>query len=146
MSKPPRRLVRMFKPRFAFAVGTGTKCQTVRPWPKLVKDYPKVGDVIDCRYWCGAPYRSAQVKLGTATITEVEPVMVDAEKGIGFLDVNEHVGPRWVWLMPDRAQAFALADGFGCLAEMLEWFAATHGLPFEGMLIKWSKVSAPKQS
>ena len=137
-----RRHVRMFKPRFAQAVREGRKLQTVRPWPKRVMDYPKVGDVIDCRMWTGKAYATPQLKLTVGVICEAEAIAVDAERGIGFLDVNEHGGPRWVWLMPDRAEAFARADGFESLAEMLAWFEEAHGLPFDGVLIKWEILNS----
>ena len=32
---------------------------------------------------------------------------------------------------------FAKADGFKNWAALYEWFAATHGLPFEGWVIDW---------
>ncbi len=142
MGNQPRRHVRMFKPRFAQAVREGRKLQTVRPWPKRVMDYPKVGDVIDCRQWLGKAYASPQVKLIEGVICEAEAIAVDAEKGIGFLHVNEHISPRWVWIMDHHAEAFARADGFESLAEMLAWFAAVHGLPFDGVLIKWVIVGS----
>ena len=31
----------------------------------------------------------------------------------------------------------ARADGFGNFFEMLEWFEREHGLPFEGIMIRW---------
>ena len=36
-----------------------------------------------------------------------------------------------------QATAIAKADGFGSWEEMLDWFEKTHGLPFEGLLIRW---------
>ncbi len=32
---------------------------------------------------------------------------------------------------------FAKQDGFSNYYEMTKWFSKTHGLPFEGILIKW---------
>lgn len=34
-------------------------------------------------------------------------------------------------------EEIARADGFDDAAHMVGWFADTHGLPFEGILIKW---------
>ena len=37
-----------------------------------------------------------------------------------------------------EAEVFALREGFhGGASEMFEWFEKAHGLPFEGILIKW---------
>jgi hypothetical protein len=113
--------VRMFKPQFAPLVAAGTKCQTVRPTPKRM---PKAGDRISLRMWTGKPYRSKQRVLREATISEV--AMVDiTETGIA---VNSYAAP---------CDDFAVADGFRNFFELRDWFKATHGLPFEGVVIKW---------
>jgi hypothetical protein len=36
-----------------------------------------------------------------------------------------------------RFKRFARADGFKSMAAMMDWFEKAHGLPFEGVLIKW---------
>lgn len=128
----------MFKAMFACMVEDGRKRQTVRPWPRRIADAPRVGDVIDCRCWEGAPYRSKQTKLAEGVITAVAAVVVD-EAGIGLWET----GGKAVFYRLNRqaAEAFAVADGFPGLAEMLAWFEATHGLPFEGVMIKWELVA-----
>ncbi len=36
-----------------------------------------------------------------------------------------------------QCNAMAVGDGFADFGEMLAWFEKTHGLPFEGLLIRW---------
>ena len=114
--------VRMFKPQFALLVEAGAKRQTVRPTPQRM---PMVGDKISLRTWTGKPYRSKQRVLREATISEV--AMVDiTETGIA---VNSVAVP---------CDDFARADGFMDFFDLRDWFKATHGLPFEGVVIKWN--------
>ena len=113
--------VRMFKPQFAPLVESGVKRQTVRPYPKRM---PKAGDQISLREWTGKPYRSKQRVLREAVITEVSSVDI-TETGIA---VNSYAEP---------CDDFAVADGFRDFFELRDWFKATHGLPFEGVVIKW---------
>ena len=113
--------VKMFKPEFAELVRTGKKLQTIRPRPKRM---PKVGDVVSLRRWADKPYRSKHVILGTRRINEVAVVDI-TENGIV---VNSYAEP---------SDDIARADGFGNFFEMLEWFEREHGLPFEGIMIRW---------
>lgn len=115
-------IVKMFKPQFAALVEAGTKCQTVRPWPKRT---PKVGDQISLRTWTGLSYRSKQRVLREATIEAVDLVAI-SETGVKIEG------------KPEAEDAFARADGFKDFAEMRDWFSAQHGLPFVGILIQWS--------
>lgn len=120
-----RRFVRMFKPRFAELVRSGAKKQTVRPIPKRV---PLVGDILDARQWSGLPYRSPQVKLGEFEIRRV--AMFEVHLAGLMLD--------GAWLSPESEDAFARADGFTCIEDMLAWFRETHGeRTFVGICIFW---------
>lgn len=112
----------MFKPQFAPLVESGEKCQTVRPTPKRM---PKVGDRISLRMWTGRPYRSKQRVLRDAIITEVS-----------MCDITEHIVAVKSYAVP--CDEFALADGFKDFFELRDWFKSTHGLPFEGVVIKWN--------
>ena len=123
--------VRMFKPQFAPLVEAGTKCQTVRPTPKRM---PKSGDYISCREWTGKPYRSKQRVLNVAPICAVEKITI-CDTGRELL---VSVGNKS--LTPEELNAFAAADGFKDAIEMFNWFEATHGLPFEGVVIKWHNI------
>jgi hypothetical protein len=117
--------VRMFKPQFAALVESGKKLQTVRPTPKRM---PKVGDKISLRCWTDKPYRSKQRVLMESTITEISMVDI-TENGIS---VNSYAEP---------CDDFARADGFRDFFELRDWFRATHGLPFEGIVIHWASIN-----
>ncbi len=125
MNTVPRRFVRLFKPQFAAAVRAGTKRQTVRPTPARL---PQEGDAISLRAWSGKPYRSPQIRLGEGIIDAVATITLDAH-GI-------EIGPEL--LRPADAAQFAREDGFSDEQQLLEWFDATHGLPFTGILICWT--------
>lgn len=120
--------VRMFKPQFAPLVESGAKCQTVRPTPKRM---PKAGDKISLRMWTGKPYRSKQQVLRESVISAVEKISI-CDTGRELL---VSVGNQS--LTPEELNAFAVADGFKNAIEMCRWFNDTHGLPFEGVVIKW---------
>lgn len=115
--------VRMFKPQFAPLVEAGTKCQTVRPTPKRM---PKPGDRISLRTWAGKPYRSRSKHrvLREATISEVSPCSI-------------YENAVYVNGIPEHRECFAVADGFADYGELAEWFKTTHGLPFDGVVLKW---------
>ena len=100
------------------------KTQTVRPTPKRM---PKTGDKISLRCWEGKPYRSKQRVLREAIITSVDHCEITEDGVI----VNSYAEPAF---------AFAKADGFAGFWEMADWFRETHGLPFEGVLIRWTNA------
>lgn len=129
-----KRHVRMFKPQFAPLVEAGTKCQTVRPKPKRM---PSPGDRISLRMWTGKPYRSKQRLLRESEIVQVQRIWFN---GVTILldDLKAENG-----LLPRaEEEAFARADGFESLKAMAEWFEANHGLPFDGIVIKWKNAPA----
>jgi hypothetical protein len=121
--------VRLFKPQFVPMVEAGTKCQTVRPWPKRV---PHVGDSLSLRTWTGKPYRSKQRVLREAVVSNVRHIYI--------------TDTGWVWLddmrikLRSEFESFARADGFENPEQMLAWFRLTHGLPFDGIVIYWQNA------
>jgi len=114
----------MFKPQFAPLVLNGSKRQTIRPTPKRM---PKVGDKESWRKWSALPYRSPQVELAKVELKSVSQIKI---VGYGMFILN---GEDCTW---NKAQEIARLDGFGSLHDMMTWFLKTHGLPFEGILIK----------
>lgn len=124
----PKQHVRLFQPRFTALVEAGTKCQTVRPTPNQM---PKPGDRISLRTWTGKPYRSKQRVLRESVICAVETISLcdTGRELLVYLNGAE--------LHPEEINAFAVADGFKNGIELFNWFEATHGLPFEGVVIKW---------
>lgn len=117
-------MVRMFKPQFAALVEAGTKRQTVRPTPKRM---PKPGDPISLRAWVGAPYRSKQRILRESEVVSVRQIEIDS-CAITIDGVKLH---------HQDEEEFAMADGFLNVLALTDWFRATHGLPFRGIVIAW---------
>jgi hypothetical protein len=117
--------VRMFQPRFAQLVKTGAKLQTIRRVPKHM---PKAGDQISLRMWLGKPYRSEQVILHESTITSVREIII-ADNGWWIDNVK---------LASIEQMGIAVTDGFSTAAELTDWFDSTYGLPFTGIVIRWS--------
>jgi hypothetical protein len=129
--------VRMFMAQFAPMVakhGPDAKRQTIRPIPKRM---PKVGDHESWRQWKGLPYRTPQVELAQVELTAVEPICI-----IACQVVIE--GTTGLYSMSgDELAAFARADGFEGSVAFFKWFSDTHGLPFEGILIKAKDLVNP---
>lgn len=117
-----------FQPRFAPLVESGTKAQTIR---KERKRPIKVGDMLSLREWTGKPYASVQRRLRPETpCIGVYPITI-TDHGVDcqcYMDV----------LTCDYSTAVARADGFDSFFFMWRWFYDTHGLPFTGILIRWS--------
>ena len=110
-----------FEKRFAEAVASGTKLQTIRRERKR----PIVaGDTL--QLYTGLRTKSTR-KLADAVCTETEAVEIDYDDlflGARFLDAHDREG-------------FATADGFTSYLDMASWFAGKYGAPFRGRVIKW---------
>ena len=132
-----------FQKQFVAAVESGKKCQTIRALRKDGRD-PKPGDTLYLYY--GMRTKQCR-KLG-----EVECKSVDRIEILGI--------PRpWSWTEPrillhprpaltlqilaSEAEEYARADGFSGFDAMHDWFQKTHGLPFEGFLIRWEAPECP---
>ena len=107
-----------FSPQFAPLVESGAKRQTIR---KLRKRPIRVGDTL--RLYVGMRTKACRL-LGEAVCGSVECVVFGHGRG-------SHPTAR------QDQEAFARTDGFESYAEMLAWFERTHGLPFEGVVIRW---------
>lgn len=107
----------LFQDRFAKLVLAGTKRQTIRKAARC-----KPGDELSLRRWTGKPYRSNQEIIRVETCKSVEPVIIREGMSVEELIALDRV---------------ATADGFGDALAMLAWFEKTHGLPFEGEIVKW---------
>ena len=118
-----------FQARFAPLVESGEKTQTIRKHRKDGRD-PKVGD----RLVLYTGMRTKQCrKLGEGRVMSVRYFELDDEGGV-------HIDHEWIgWHRdPSRTERrLARADGFENFEAMLDWFEQTHGLPFEGLLIRW---------
>ena len=115
-----------FQKRFAAAVESGEKCQTIRAYRKDGRD-PKVGDTL----YLFTGMRTKQCRrLGEAVCTSVHRFQLTRSRRMCIYDDFDE---------DETTASIAEKDGFGCEAEMLDWFDKTHGLPFEGLLIRWEK-------
>lgn len=123
-SSEPKKFRRAFMSRFAPLVASGSKRQTIRKAPARM---PKAGDLFIGFEWEGRPYGKGvkQKILIKSPIIEVLPIII-----------NIHGGVKLNGLFPDLSP-FAKADGFEDWHDMRDWFNKTHGLPFEGILIRW---------
>lgn len=124
-----RTHVIMFQSRFADAVESGQKAQTIRPFRKIPI---AVGDFLDLRAWTGKPYRSKQRNLRMVVCSAVRAIEIDAIIGLCWFQSPEYL------LSKAEAERLAHKDGFRNCEEMIEWFDAMHGLPFMGNLITWT--------
>ncbi len=116
-----------FQKQFAPLVESGKKRQTIRPYRKDGRD-PKVGDML--YFYSGLRTNSCR-KLGEAVCSTASR--------IELLEVSVRVCDRY--LTPNNILSLALRDGFKDSTEMRSWFDKTHGLPFEGLLIRWGGLS-----
>ena len=133
--------VRMFKPQFAPLVKSGAKRQTIRPTPKRM---PKVGDMESWREWTSKPYRSPQVELAQVEITNVETITIDETADSFYLNLP-HRPLRGAFMNSSEWKAFAKADGFECILELIQWFKKTHDLPFSGIVIQAKDLTNQKE-
>lgn len=119
-----------FQERFADAVASGEKRQTIRAFRKDGRD-PKRGDTL--HLWTGLRRPGAR-KLGEVTCTAVLKITICADREVICPSGGFHAtyGPY-----PECNRAFARADGFRSYPELVDWFEATHGLPFSGLVIRW---------
>lgn len=117
----------MFQPRFAELVKSGEKMQTIR---RMRKRPVKVGDSLSLRKWAGTPRRSGHVTLRERICKSVDTIYLQPAGRCQVLR-------NGIGLSERQGEVLALRDGFESVAEMLDWFDKTHGLPFEGVLITW---------
>ena len=108
----------------------GSKCSTIRPWPKDGK-IPSFGDALDARIWEGRPYHSQQLKLGIFQIGSVYKILIN---DLGFWHVMDGFPKKIVW-----EKKFAKDDGFDSVDAMLNWFRSYYKLPFTGVRIQFAK-------
>ncbi|RCW84867.1 hypothetical protein [Paracoccus lutimaris] len=116
-----------FQTRFADAVASGQKCQTIRAQRKDGR-HAQPGDRL--QLYTGMRTKACRKLIDPDPVCAgIEPVVIDAN-GIHLSDGRSVPNPdmlaRW--------------DGFASFAEMAEWFDKTHGLPFTGMLIQWDRL------
>jgi hypothetical protein len=117
-----------FQSRFADAVESGAKHQTIRAQRKYAI---KAGDTLylytGCRTKQARRLRVCVCERTTPTVIQADKITLGTTHGV-------------VFIYGGNLTAFAQADGFGSWAEMRDWFDRVHGLPFTGVLIEWSQA------
>ena len=115
-----------FQPRFAEAIESGAKRQTMRP-PRKRAIFP--GDRL--RLYTGL--RTAKARL----LREVECRNIQTvELGITGATITDF--SRRIILSIEANDTLAKSDGFGSYGEMLDWFESRYGKPpFHLEIIAW---------
>ena len=126
------RRVYTFRTRFVPLIDAKVKLHTMRRAGK--RPPPKVGTLLDLRYWSDRPYNSPQVKIGTAVCSKVETCVIVALDNRVCLDGK--------LLTVAERDAFALRDGFKDWADMRFFFLEMHGTgTVAGNLIHWNPAT-----
>jgi hypothetical protein len=116
-----------FKKEFISRVESGEKRQTIR---RIRKDKrrPIAGDMV--KLYTGLRTRAARL-LQAANVVECMSVRMHIDEGVIVIDGRK--------LEKDEAFAFAKADGFVCIDEMMCWFRDQYGTDdFEGFCVRWN--------
>jgi hypothetical protein len=114
-----------FKKQFAAEVAAGIKRQTIRAKRKIPI---KPGDKLTL--YTGQRTKSCE-KLGDAVCTETKEIEIVSENDV-ILD--------GIKLSRGGIRRLANADGFVFTNKFIKFFEKTHGLPFNGDLIKYIKI------
>lgn len=122
-----------FQKQFAALVESGEKRQTIRAYRKDGRD-PKVGQTL--YLYTGLRTKQCR-KLGEAQCLLANGISIGSNGGMIWYPPNI----KGVHMGDVKRRRIARLDGFGSYVEMIEWFDKTHGLPFEGQLIRWGNLS-----
>lgn len=113
-----------FQARFADAVSSGRKIQTIRARREGRSRHARPGEPI--QLYTGLRTKSAR------KLCDPDPVCVTSTY------CNIHATGITLGNHPNvDLDEFARRDGFTDFADMKAWFGETHGLPFIGQLIEW---------
>lgn len=119
-----------FTDEFVDAIRSGTKTQTIRAIG--TRRHVKPGERMQLFM---NPYRKSMCKIIEDPIcTLAIPVTISRNH---VESVRDYPPIVTITDTLDK-EALARADGFPDFAAMAQYFEATHGLPFEGVLIKWA--------
>jgi hypothetical protein len=139
-----------FQAQFAPLVESGAKRQTIRAYRKDGRD-PEVGDKLFLftgmrTLACRRLAIRGDVDVAIILVKDRPPRHVVRCKSVAQFKIWRGFR-QWNCLVSDRgslkrknarnADAFARADGFTDWLGIVDWFEKTHGLPFEGLLIRW---------
>ena len=111
-----------FKKQFAPKVRDGSKCQTVRGQRDR---HARPGEPI--QLYTGQRTKHCEKLIPDPLCLSVEEIVINSD----LIVISGCALPA------NRQEEFAIADGFDSYAEFIAFFKEIHGLPFEGVLIKW---------
>lgn len=116
-----------YKAQFERLLVSGHKRQTIRALRKDGRN-PKPGETL--YHYTGMRTASCR-KIMTTGCKSVHPVKIFEAAGEIVVTIDGKL------LSGVQVRILALADGFKNAAEFLRFFRENHGLPFDGLLIKW---------
>ena len=116
-----------FQPRFADAVESGAKTQTIRKTRRGAKPG-------DTAYLYTGQRTKACRKIGEGRLISVFPISIDRIFGAKDPAIFNHTCRQ---LTQEEADFFAQLDGFEDAQALYKWFDENHGLPFTGYVHKW---------
>lgn len=117
-----------FQKRFAPLVQSGQKRQTIRALGK--RRHARPGEPL--QLYTGQRSKACRKLISPDPVClSTAKIEMTVERGFfeAFLDGR--------LLNTEDLAGIARADGFDDVPHMVGWFVQTHGLPFEGILIKW---------
>lgn len=123
-----------FKERFAEDVEIGVKRQSVRAHRKDGKPHAKVGDML--KLYTGMRTKKCRL-LGEAEVVDIADVRIEPTQM--YINGTLLFSALFSRDDPMTDDEFAQADGFGGFMDMVDFFQEVHGLPFEGVVIRWGE-------
>ncbi|MCW5830181.1 MAG: hypothetical protein KIT79_12800 [Deltaproteobacteria bacterium] len=118
-----------FQKRFVPMIRSGEKCQTILAHRNDGRPPCKPGDRL--KLYTGMRTKGCKL-VATVEVISCLPVRIF---GTGFeVTHEEDETDYWHGL---SLYSFARLDGFRDWTELRDWFGRTHGLPFEGWLVRW---------
>lgn len=123
-----------FQRRFADDVELGIKRQSARAHRVDGRAHCKVGDVL--KLYTGMRTKQCRL-LGEADVISVSSIEIFGTE----MKIDGHLLHATLHSRDDEQtdNEFAKADGFESFMDMADWFQNTHGLPFKGVVIRWSE-------
>lgn len=132
-----------FKPEFVELVRSGRKSQTIRKPREGKSRHARPGEPIQLYENWRQP--DARKIIEDPVCVTVDPVLIRWNKTTFWSMVrtydDSHHYNWWNAALDD----FARADGFVDHKAFFQFFEDTHGLPFEGVLIKWEPPKAQRE-
>lgn len=113
-----------FQVRFADAVASGAKTQTIRATREGRSRHARPGEAL--QLYTGLRTKKAR------KLVDPDPICTTST----YCNIH-HTGITLGNHPNMDLDDFARRDGFKDFADMKEWFGETHGLPFIGTLIAW---------